>query len=72
MPVRDCGFETSIKNAFLIRGIETLSDLVRLSESDLLSLRSIGRKRIDRITEFLQQKNLHLKKDETHKQILNR
>jgi DNA-directed RNA polymerase alpha subunit len=61
IPISDCGFTTRIVNALSTRNVETIGELIQLSELDLLGIRNMGHESILRINYFLEQYNLHLK-----------
>ena len=53
-------FSVRTSNIFEQEGIETFSDLMKLSEKELLQLRNFGKKSLAEINEFLESKNLSL------------
>jgi DNA-directed RNA polymerase alpha subunit len=63
-PVKDCGFDTRVLNALKRSKINTISDLVKQSYTDLLQIRDMGHGSIGGVKRFLNDHGLHLREAE--------
>jgi DNA-directed RNA polymerase alpha subunit len=62
-PVNECGFSTRVLHALRRGQINTISDLVKQSYTDLLGLRNLGHVSVSEIENFLNDHGLYLRDD---------
>ena len=58
-PIDDCGLSVRSVNSLKNSNINTLGDLVRLAEDDLLKVKNVGEKALAEIADLLQREQLN-------------